>query len=350
MPRTAHWLRNNGCWTIVALLPACSSAAGRGGSDANSPSDANSLDGVPDDGHISAPIILASGEDYPGDVAVAGDDVFFIDTGGGLGPGSVRRVAKSGGAVVTLAPAQNYPGEIVADGSFVYWTTGAWNDPNGAVVRVARDGGTVETMASGQYYPRGLLLSSGVLFWTIGPQTGPIEVLRRSVNGGSPQHVASGGLSLTVDSVSVYLGTTAGIQKVPIGGSGFETIGALTGPSPGPIDGATDGTNVFWSTGNDPGLIAKVSNAGGTSVALVQSGVLYPRGLVADGGYLYFHAIGSFGGAVKRGVSKVAIAGGPVIPVDTIDAGPAPLGGVAIDDTSVYWTSYGDRTVRRAPK
>jgi sugar lactone lactonase YvrE len=73
-------------------------------------------------GSSAAPITLASGQSYPGGVAVEGTSAYWTNSAnGGSGMGSVAKVPLSGGTPMTLGTGRNNPNGIAVDEANVYW-------------------------------------------------------------------------------------------------------------------------------------------------------------------------------------------------------------------------------------
>jgi hypothetical protein len=112
------------------------------------------------------------------------------------------------------------------------------------------------------------------------------------------------------------------------------------------MDGlALDGSYVYWGeTGNNPGAIYRAPIGGGAaSVVATDSN---PRPLTLSAATLVYGS-GSYGtGGTGTGVRKVAVAGGAVT---NIALNTADLASIAVDSSSVYWTTYSPYKVVTAP-
>lgn len=91
---------------------------------------------------MSAPIgvasvtTLATNQSYVCDLALDSDYVYWTNSGGAAGAGSVMKVAKGGAATpITLASGLTAPCGLAVDGTAVYWTT---SDGGGGLSKVAK--------------------------------------------------------------------------------------------------------------------------------------------------------------------------------------------------------------------
>jgi hypothetical protein len=79
------------------------------------------------------PVMLASGQAAPLDIAVDGMNVYWTNMGHSAGSGTVSKVPVGGGSVTTLASGQSSPYGIAIDATSVYWTK---NSNPGNVMKV----------------------------------------------------------------------------------------------------------------------------------------------------------------------------------------------------------------------
>lgn len=111
------------------------------------------------------------------------------------------------------------------------------------------------------------------------------------------------------------------------------------------VAGATDGTNLYyWSGKDDDHRLLSLSVNGGQPTVLTNSGFGY--GLTLDNGNLYWAKGGS-------NIVRLPITGGSTTSVRNNIYGTAAIGGIAIDDTSIYAAIVASRTEIRivtAPK
>lgn len=186
----------------------------------------------------------------------------------------------------------------------MYWTSGDGSNPaTGSIQRVSIAGGVPETFAANQYLPGGIALDAKHVYWGVGGPGGTFDgsLVTAPLAGGIPATLASSGRAY-----------------------------------PGAI--AVDATSVFWVDG--PYHVQKIVLATGEVSTLDSQGAQGSSVAVRDG-YVYWTAPG--GGNVS-GVMAVAVTGGTasnIVPADDAYA-------VAVDATSVYWTTYYAGTVNRA--
>ena len=198
----------------------------------------------------------------------------------------------------------------------MYWTNvGTYNsgdstfNGDGTVMTVLVGGGTPATLASGQ-----------------GTQLAP-EGYSNILNG------------LAIDGANAYWRTEYQVVTKPLMGG---SITALANDK-NPVSIAVDATNVYWLKVWGYARIEAVPLGGGLPVTL-QDWWDHPqgdmRGLVADGGHIYWSDTGD-GSHICRmagdGTGAVVLAYGKV------NVGFVAVA-IAVDETSVYWLSYSSVT------
>jgi hypothetical protein len=104
---------------------------------------------------------------------------------------------------------------------------------------------------------------------------------------------------------------------------------------------AVDSNDIFWAEWS---AIRAVSRQGGAIRDIATNLQDFPGGVAMDGSWVYFVS--------SSQVAKVPKAGGQPAP---IASNPAGRSGIAVDETSVYWTECPDidkpvGAVRKAPK
>jgi hypothetical protein len=279
--------------------------------------------------------------DFVRRLAAAAGDVFWADSD------SVNAIPLSGGVPVSLATTPNDPLSIAYFAGRVFWTetTGPANGETGAIKSVSATGGGVAVLVNGGDAPRELALSGGTLFWTEGGPIGLIEGFGRIASipatGGAIATVVDGIAAqsppIAVDANFVYIADNWRIKKVPIDGSGIETLAR----GDDQIEGlATDGVHVFWI--DRSANIFRVSVAGGEPVALAPGipGPPESTGLIrAAGGFVYW--LDHFD-TLKR-----VPAGGGAVSVIASDL--APLSDFVTDGVNVYFAQQNTGAIGSLP-
>ena len=303
--------------------------------------ESGSNDGGADAGESVGMVPGGDGEAAP-DSGTMGIDA-RSDDGGGCPHGRVlcNGVCR---CLVTLASGGE-PAAIAIDDTAVYWTSIGVGSDAGTVMTVPKTGGLAATLASGQSGPQGLAVDRRNVYWTNNGTS--VSVMSVPSGGGpsvslAPPQDNPYGTGITVDALSVYWATSNGtgssaLMKVLLAG-GAPTILA-TVDSPGGV--AVDATSVYWTSLHAGGSVMKIPVGGGAPTTLASGPDNYPNAVVVDAANVYW--TNSFTG---KSVAKVPVAGGAVT---VLAAGQANPGGLAVDDTSVYWVNRDDGTVMKVP-
>jgi hypothetical protein len=311
--------------------------------------------------------LLASGV---GPFAVDSTRVYWTAAGG-----AVMKMSTTGGAPTTLAPAmpimgQDNPGEIAVDATNAYWIADRGPDSDsgaslGATMKVPLAGGASTVLASGPIPSLAIAIDgTSVYFWRgvyIPMEANGIDVslLKVPKDGGTAVVLTSSALAspvtapgeLAVDATTVYV-TSSDVMAVPTAG-GTPTL--LVGP-----DGlsqasglALQGTNVYWTRlvglvydgviTPTSSSVMKVSTTGGTPIPLASfPDVLSAIAIAADATNVYW-IMGGPSGAVM----KIPVTGGTPVTLASAQAYPQRI---AVDATSVYWTTSDGTLMKLTPK
>ncbi len=285
-----------------------------------------------------APLLLASGQGNPQDIAIDGSNVYWTNPGTSPNTGTVAYVPIGGGNVVVLANGQGEPLPISVEGGDVYWA-----DVSGVssldYVAISCGLSCTPTVLA---YGAGLAMTtdSGNVYWA--PFQEDADIVSIPLIGGNILPLATSQnvpLSIAVDGSNAYWSDVVGdnITTAPLSGSGPTTVLASNLPSPGFI--AIDGSNVYW-TMPSAGTVDTVPKIGG-SVTVLASGQEGPEGIAVEGGNIYW------ADRDAGTIDTMPVGGGNVVVLASGQNGPY---GIAVDGSNVYWTNYNDGTIWQVAK
>jgi hypothetical protein len=301
----------------------------------------------------SPAVVLASGENLPGPITVAGGFVYWVNA-----DGRARRAPTTAGAamnVPTTVATGCKPVAIAADGASVYCGT---NDQR--IVAVPLDGGAPSTLAGAQQVSD-LAVDAQRLSWTtywgvrVAGGNDISDVAAIPLDGGAIQYLATGqllpGSIVGNGSHAYWVATTTdasgkipphGIMvfRAPFDGGAAQVLASSNGTASygGGYNKsvAVTASVVLWS--NDEGMQILSAPLAGGPVAVVAQEASFTASIAADETSVYW--------VTTMAIRRAPVSGGAAIDVVTGEQAAS----IAIDATNVYWTNPSKGTVARAPR
>ncbi|MGO8994637.1 MAG: hypothetical protein ACLQVI_15080 [Polyangiaceae bacterium] len=282
-------------------------------------------------------VVVAS--DQANAFAIAADEENVYWTTTGASASILQAPVGGGGATVLLTSANAYPASLASFSGGIYWS----DEAGGTINRVPIGGGTNVPLASGLDEPAALVISGGQIYFALAPYEGTGSIEDVALGGGTPAALASGQTmsdppSVAVSGSSTVYWTTS-TDVMSYSGAGAQTFAA----NQYPYAVATDGTNVYWTSGLSNGAVMQQSTTGGSPIAIATN-QYYPNTIAIDASNVYWTT--GQGGA---GTVMSAPIGGGGTPV-TIAANQSYPFALAINSTHLFWVNFGDGSIVSAPK
>jgi hypothetical protein len=285
--------------------------------------------------------------------------VYWVDEADGI----VTRVSKRGGTTMMLFSGTGSafaPGTSVAvDGTDIYWTsqvaTGPADHPKlaNALTRMDKNGGKPTIVSSSPTSNQKCVVTDARdMYWVNGN-----AIMKAPKAGGAPTPIAAGQNGPTCvasDDKFIYWSSAGSSGKsykdgaiiaAPKGGGGATKTVANSQEKATNVQ--VDDTTLYWVSADK---IMAMPKGGGEAKVLATAGAPVSD-IVVDHGYVYFtwYTAGADGT-----VARVSREGGAVQTIASNQPQPA---GLAVDDTSVFWScrgteekKYTDGTVNKADK
>jgi hypothetical protein len=283
------------------------------------------------------PVILASGLDVPGDIALDAAYTYWVESGGETANGTVKRVSICGGPVATLASGQSTPAAIAVDTTNVYWVNEAYT-PQATLMKVAKAGGSAQTVLAPLVGIDSIALGTGAVY--LGGSLGAVTSV--PLDGGSPTIVVPGNTevtSLVVAATRVYwMDLGAGALAAAVKASPLTPSGAVTTLASG-LSGATNlvaDATYLYSIEVAAGFshIVRVPLAGGpVQVIASDSPAALAVPIAIDAAHIFWARTSPSMGEVVE-----APIGGGAPTVLASASGQTPVS-IAVDGSNVYWST-----------
>lgn len=224
--------------------------------------------------------------------------------------------------------------------SRLYWT----NNASGSIATANRAGGEViQKLFFGSPEPYGIAADSSHVYWT---DEGTDEIGRAELNGGNVEAslIPAGGEvpeGMAVDGDYVYWANLVGqaIGRADLDGSNPEPNFIQLSAASFPEGVAIEGHHIYWTAAGHGGEIGRSNLAGGEVDEELITGLGGAiSALAADSTHLYW--------STNVGVGRAALDGTEIEP--GLVTGQTSVGGVAVDNEHVYWTSFTTNRIGRA--
>lgn len=224
--------------------------------------------------------------------------------------------------------------------SRLYWT----NNASGSIGSANRNGGEViQKLFFASPEPYGIAADSTHVYWT---DEGTDEIGRAELNGGNvePSLIPAAGEvpeGMAAGDGYVYWANLLGqsIGRANLDGSDPEPHFIQLSAASFPEGVAVEGSHIYWTAAGHGGEIGRSNLAGGEIDEELITGLGGAiSALAADSTHLYW--------STNAGVGRAALDGTEVN--SGLVTGQTSVGGVAVDDEHVYWTSFTTNRIGRA--
>lgn len=277
-------------------------------------------------GGVCQPVVLASNQQGPADIAIDGTNAYWVNSIGG----TVMACALAGcnDKPTVLASGQASPVGVAVAGAAVYWVDSLAADGGvgGSVMTCATSGcgGAPTALSAVENTPTSIAVSGGTAFWT-GSAT-----RRCSTSACSPVSVGPGGARVAVDSSNVYWTAATGPVRCAVGGCGGSPTPIATGQF-GPWAIAVDSANVYWSdiAGTLGVHVCPLTGCTGSTLLSPAPGEAYD--VAVDATDVYWVELTS-GNVLKCALTGCG--GKPTAIAAQPNSNPS---GIAVDAKAVYW-------------
>ncbi len=276
---------------------------------------------------------LASAES-PGDVAVVGDDLYFV-SGGRVDAYRVMHISTPAVDAPEVLGTYGTVNALAADADGAYWLANiggyshmmAWAPSMTAPVELFEN----PTFANG-FTLRNIVLDASAVYYT--DQTGAIWKIPKSGSGATQIGTTDGVGALAMSPDGVWVATSAGAKRLPAGPE--LTFGGARPDSLAWDDGALFAA--YSGSGDTDGSVVRVTLDGGPETLATR--LVLPGSLTAYAGYVYL-TTGNLDSAIRR----VPYSGGGS---QALAQGRWPSG-LDVDDTYVYFGDWQNDRIRRVP-
>jgi len=254
--------------------------------------------------------------------------IFFVDTGGG----TIKKMPKAGGAVVTLASGEAKPVRIAQDATHIYWT----NNLGAAVRRIAKSGVGGPMLVAAASEPGDLAVDESRVYWSNGTD----QTVKSRAKDGS-------GTTATLYTPTVIATPPTGLQVVgswlyfaspTVGGHTVRQIPKVGGAEVLPsadcfssISFVADDSGYYWTCGL---YLSYQNTLAGSSLTVFGSALNwgFPTGpFVLDGDRVFMLLKVGAGLPRPREARKCDLRW-PAVVIDL----PATM--IAVDATYFYWS------------